>query len=148
MEITRHFTVTTTIVHKNKVLLHLHKSLGIWIPIGGHIDRDELPEEAAVREAREEAGLKITLYNADRKVVVKDVRQLIAPAHLMLHNINAFHQHIDFAYYATVKTFELNPHKGETRKLKWFTEKELKKEKMPDNARIQALEALELLGTR
>lgn len=146
MEITRHFTVTTTIVHKNKVLLHFHKSLGIWIPIGGHIDRDELPEEAAVREAKEEAGLAIALYNADKKVGVRDVRQLIVPVHIMLHNINDFHQHIDFAYYAKAETFELNPAKGETEKLRWFTKKELEKEKMPDNAKIQALEALELLG--
>jgi 8-oxo-dGTP diphosphatase len=129
MEITRHFTVTTTIVHKDKVLLHFHKSLRIWIPIGGHIDRDELPEEAALREAKEEAGLDISLCNLEKKVGVKDVKQLIRPAHIMLHDINAFHQHIDFAFYATTDTFVLKPSEGETNNLKWFTETEIKKKK-------------------
>jgi 8-oxo-dGTP pyrophosphatase MutT (NUDIX family) len=148
MEITRHFTVTTTIVHKNRVLLHFHKSLGIWIPIGGHIDRDELPEEAAIREAKEEAGLNIKLHNPDKEVGVKDVKQLIKPAHIMLHNINDFHQHIDFAFYAIADTFDLKPADGETNNLKWFAKEEIEKEKMPDNARIQALEALRILGRK
>jgi len=148
MEITRHFTVTTTIIHKNKALLHFHKSLGIWIPIGGHIDRDELPEEAAIREAKEEAGLDVSLYNPDKEVGVKDVKQLAMPMHIMLHNINDFHQHIDFAFYATADTFNLEPAGGESDKLKWFTKEEIEKEKMPDNARIQALEALQLLDVK
>ncbi|MDD5489415.1 MAG: NUDIX domain-containing protein [Candidatus Moranbacteria bacterium] len=147
MEITRHFTVTTTIVCKNKVLLHFHKSLNIWIPIGGHIDRDELPEEAAVREAKEEAGLVISLYNSDKEVGVKDVRQLIMPMHVMLHDINKFHQHIDFSFYATADTFDLKPADGETNNLKWFLKEEIEKEKMPDNAKILALEALRILGS-
>ncbi|MDD5489872.1 MAG: NUDIX domain-containing protein [Candidatus Moranbacteria bacterium] len=147
MEITRHFTVTTTIVCKNKVLLHFHKSLNIWIPIGGHIDRDELPEEAAVREAKEEAGLVISLYNPDKKVGVKDVKQLIMPMHIMLHDINKFHQHIDFSFYATADTLDLKPADGETNNLKWFLKEEIEKEKMPDNAKILALEALRILGS-
>lgn len=148
MEITRHFTVTTTIIHKNKVLLHFHKSLKKWLPIGGHIDRDELPEEAAIREAKEEAGLDIQLYDPDKKIEVKDVRQLKMPMHIMLHNINAFHQHIDLAYYATTETFNLEPEKGETKNLRWFTKDEIEKEKMPDNAKLQALEALDVLGDK
>lgn len=148
MEITRHFTVTTTIVCKDKVLLHYHKSLKIWIPIGGHVDRDELPEEAAKREAKEEAGLNIQLYDPDKKVGVKDARQLKMPAHMMLHNINAFHQHIDFSFYATADTFNLDPMDGETNDLKWFSKEEIEKEDMPDNARILTLEALKILGEK
>ena len=63
MEITRHFTATVLIVHDNKVLLHRHKTRGALLPVGGHVDRDELPQDAAVREAREEAGLEIVLHN-------------------------------------------------------------------------------------
>jgi len=76
MEITRHFTATTFIIHKEKVLLHLHKKLGIWLPVGGHIDRDELPEEAAIREAQEETGLIVRLYNPDNQINANDVQQL------------------------------------------------------------------------
>ncbi|WP_202710979.1 hypothetical protein [Sporosalibacterium faouarense] len=32
----RHFTVSVFIVHKNKVLLHLHKKAKKMLPLGGH----------------------------------------------------------------------------------------------------------------
>ena len=108
MEITRHFTATTIIVHKQKALLHLHKKLGIWIPVGGHIDRDELPEEAAVREIQEEAGLSVELYNPDKQIEMGDTKQLFRPMHILLENINKFHQHIDFIYYAKANTFKVS----------------------------------------
>jgi pimeloyl-ACP methyl ester carboxylesterase len=34
----RHFTVAVFVVWEGKVLLHLHRMLGIWLPPGGHID--------------------------------------------------------------------------------------------------------------
>ncbi len=49
------FTASVYIVFKNKVLLHKHKKLGIWLQPGGHIELDEDPNEAALREAKEEA---------------------------------------------------------------------------------------------
>ncbi len=146
MEITRHFTVTATIIHKNKVLLHFHKSLKKWLPIGGHIDRDELPEVAAVREAEEESGLDIVLYNPDEKIKLKKSKQLVRPAMITLHNINLHHQHIDFAYFATIKKAELNPKSGEAKNLRWFSKKEIEDLKMPDDAKARALEALRILG--
>ena len=57
--ITRDFTVAVFVVHSNHVLLHPHKKLGLWLPPGGHIDAPELPDDAAVREVREEAGIDI-----------------------------------------------------------------------------------------
>lgn len=59
----RHFTVSVFIVCKDKVLLHLHKKAKKMLPLGGHIEVNELPEEACIREAKEEAGLNVTLYN-------------------------------------------------------------------------------------
>jgi len=146
MEITRHFTATTIIVHKNKALLHLHKKLGIWIPVGGHIDRDELPQEAALREIKEETGLEVSLYNPDKKIEMGNVGQLFRPMHILLENINQFHQHIDFIYYATANTFEVNPQDGEANNLKWFTPDEIKNLKgAPENAKVLSLEAINLL---
>jgi ADP-ribose pyrophosphatase YjhB (NUDIX family) len=148
MEITRHFTATTIIVYKNKALLHLHKKLGIWIPVGGHIDRDELPQTAALREIKEESGLDVNLYNPDKQMEMGDVKQLFRPMHILLEDINQFHQHIDFIYYATTDTDVLSPHNGETTNLRWFTSGEIKTlEGVPANARILSLEAIDLLGT-
>jgi 8-oxo-dGTP pyrophosphatase MutT (NUDIX family) len=148
MEITKHFTATTYIVYKNKVLLHLHKKLGIWIPVGGHIDRDELPQEAALREAKEEAGLDIKLYNPDKQMDLGEVKQLLRPMHVLLENINQFHQHIDSVYYATSESDVLNPQNGETTNLKWFDAEEVKNlEGASGNTKPISLEALELLKT-
>ena len=52
---------TTFVVHQDKTLLHLHRSLKMWLPPGGHIDRDELPHIAALREVKEETGLDIEI---------------------------------------------------------------------------------------
>ena len=98
MEVTRHFTATTIIVYDGKALLHLHKKLKLWLPVGGHIDRDELPEEAAVREVKEESGLDVTLFQSDMLIDFKEAKQLNRPQHILLENINPYHQHIDFIY--------------------------------------------------
>ena len=150
MEITRHFTATTFVVYKDKVLLHQHKRCGLWLPAGGHIERDELPEEAAVREVKEETGLDIMLYNPDGLLFLADDEacQLHRPMHLMLENINPYHQHIDFIYYATAVTNDLNPANGETDRLKWFDQNDLETTKMPTNVQVCAQEALALLGQK
>lgn len=144
MEITRHFTVTTTIVHKDKVLLHFHKKLKKWLPVGGHIDRDELPEEAATREAKEEAGIDIELYQTKERFEATEAKDLILPSHIMLQDINEYHQHIDFVFYATTKTFNLKPAKGETENLKWFSKEEIQTLDAPENVKMRALEALSI----
>jgi 8-oxo-dGTP pyrophosphatase MutT (NUDIX family) len=145
MEITRHFTSTVLIVHRNKVLLHRHKTRGALLPVGGHVDRDELPQEAALREAMEEAGLEITLHDADT-LRFGDVQVLVRPAHLLLVNMNPYHQHIDFIFYATAPTDQVQPLEDESAHLFWYSKEEVLNTPMPENVRGLALEALELLG--
>ena len=41
-------------VKRHKVLLHMHKKHNSLFPVGGHMNPDELPHEAAIREAYEE----------------------------------------------------------------------------------------------
>ena len=47
------FTVAIFVVHDEKILLIHHRKLDKWLPLGGHIELDEDPEQAALREARE-----------------------------------------------------------------------------------------------
>ena len=58
---TRDFTVAVFVVWQGCVLLHPHRKLGLWLPPGGHIEANELPDEAAVREVLEESGVRIVL---------------------------------------------------------------------------------------
>lgn len=97
--LTRDFTVATFVVHEAKVLLLLHKKLGMWLPPGGHIDPHELPDEAAVREVWEEAGLRVELV-ADGGVDVPNPRQLARPEGIQLERIRPGHEHIDLIYFA------------------------------------------------
>lgn len=149
MEVTRHFTASTFVVHHNQVLLLWHSKLHCWLPAGGHIERDELPEIAALREVKEETGLDVVLVNPETFTLpANDQAQLlIKPMHVLLENINPFHQHIDFIYYATTDTFALNPQIGETNKLQWFTAKMVEETRdMPLNVKVCAQEAIAFCG--
>ena len=95
----RHFTVAVFVVWEGKVLLHLHKKLGMWLPPGGHIEPGELPDDAAVREVYEETGLRVELVG-ERREDVDDPVQLHRPAGVQLENIGPGHQHIDLIYFA------------------------------------------------
>ncbi len=99
MDLTRDFTVAVFVVWKGKVLLHWHRKLGMWLPPGGHIENNELPDEAAVREVFEETGVRVELVGEKRKDVF-DPLQLVRPLGIQLENIAPGHQHIDLIYVA------------------------------------------------
>jgi 8-oxo-dGTP pyrophosphatase MutT (NUDIX family) len=46
---------------EGRVLLVREKGTGVWQTVGGAIDPGESPDEAALREAREETGLEVEL---------------------------------------------------------------------------------------
>lgn len=52
-----HITASGLVIEFDKVLLIRHPYLGLWIQPGGHIDDDETPESAAIRETQEETGV-------------------------------------------------------------------------------------------
>src|ERR687893_1950554 len=98
----RHFTVAVFVVWEGKVLLHLHRKLGMWLPPGGHIEPNELPDEAAVREVFEETGIAAVL-TGERALDLDDPaapRQLVRPEGIQLEQITPTHQHIDLVYFA------------------------------------------------
>lgn len=150
----RHFTVSIYIVRKDKVLLHLHKKAKKILPLGGHIELNELPEEACIREAQEESGLKITLYNSSNNQLgnsceLAGEKLLVNPMYTILGEVNPEHYHIDFVYYANANSFDIVPGDGESNLIKWYTKEDLKNaEDIQHNILTMANEALELLGER
>lgn len=94
------FTVAIFVIHDAKVLLILHRKLGKWLPLGGHIELDEDPEIAALREAKEESGLDVELLGERPPTTEPGTRALIAPRFLDIHRINATHEHIGMIYWA------------------------------------------------
>ncbi|MEF8779360.1 MAG: NUDIX domain-containing protein [Haloferacaceae archaeon] len=115
METTRHFVATLYVVNEGATALHRHPTLGLRLPPGGHIDRDELPHEAALREAREETGLDPTLVTTDPTYESETARTIPSPQHLLLEDINRHpdgsvgHQHVDHVFFARVDRREIDP---------------------------------------
>ena len=95
----RHFTVAVFVVWEGKVLLHFHRKLRMWLPPGGHIEENELPDDAALREVFEETGVDVELVG-ERREDISDPVQLYRPAGVQLENIGPGHQHIDLIYFA------------------------------------------------
>ncbi|MDQ3077121.1 MAG: NUDIX domain-containing protein [bacterium] len=141
------FVVEVFIVHENKVLLRLHDKYRIWLSIGGHIELDEDPNQAALREVKEEVGLTIQLLDTrSKELVEKSEGELIAPMFLKRHNINADHEHVVMTYFATADSDMIIP-ESETDQWKWVTKEDLKSMDLKPDIRIYAERALETLGT-
>lgn len=99
---TRDFTVAVFVVHDARILLHYHEKLKRWLPPGGHIEPNELPDEAAMREVMEETGVACILTGGTRMRYDDPSLpvQLVSPAGIQLEQIGPNHQHIDLIYFA------------------------------------------------
>ena len=78
------------IYYNDKVLLVHHKKLDLWLPVGGHIEPNETPDEALHREVKEEVGLRVELIGKGQ-VFSDDTKGLIPPNYLNRHRISDTH---------------------------------------------------------
>ncbi len=119
------FTVAIFVVHKAKVLVIHHRNLNKWLPLGGHIELDEDPETAALREAKEESGLEVELLGERPPTTAPGTRALIAPRFLDIHQITDTHQHIGLIYWARPKNGKLALAAAEHHAIRWCSSQEL-----------------------
>ncbi|MBM3959726.1 MAG: NUDIX domain-containing protein [SAR202 cluster bacterium] len=98
----RHFTSTGYIAYRGRVLLHWHRKLQMWMPPGGHIEPNEDPVEAIIREAEEETGIRVTVWPTGRRFRFKYPAQVTTPLAILEEDIDdpvhGPHKHIDFIY--------------------------------------------------
>ncbi|MBI3109706.1 NUDIX domain-containing protein [Candidatus Daviesbacteria bacterium] len=132
----KHFAATAYIVSKIggefRVLLHKHKKLGIWIGVGGHVEKGENPKQAVLREAKEETDLEITLVN----------QFCIQEEKIPKYGKEAAHCHIDFIYFAFAKNPENIRMEEE---YGWFSLKELDKMDLREEAKHAAQNAIKIV---
>lgn len=121
------FTAEVFIVYDGKVLLRKHDKYGIWLSVGGHIELHEDPNQAAVREAQEEVGLDIELWDGTQRLKgeVQGNKQLIPPVSLNRHFVKEGHEHVSMIYFARSKNDEVKPERKEDT-WRWLTKEELK----------------------
>jgi 8-oxo-dGTP pyrophosphatase MutT (NUDIX family) len=119
------FTVAIFVVHEGKVVVIHHRNLDKWLPLGGHIELDEDPEQAALREAKEESGLDVELLGERPPTTSLGTRALIAPRFLDIHRISDTHEHIGMIYWARPKNGTLALAADEHHDIRWCSSEEL-----------------------
>ncbi len=121
----RHFNVTTYIYNPEdqKFLFILHKKLNKWLAPGGHINENENPETAALRETKEETGLDVQLIGQR----LPEQSDLIRPYGIQLNIISPNeHEHLDLIYLAHPNNHQktiLN--QKESNDIRWFSINEI-----------------------
>lgn len=144
------FTVEVFIVYKNKVLLRMHDKYHLWLSVGGHIELDEDPIEAAHREVKEEVGLDIKIPLSEEVPGDQNYKGLINPKYLGSHFVSDTHKHVTLVYFATSDTDKVvDPESDHERtETRWVTKEELKEMDLPNNILFYATKALEELGEK
>ena len=139
------FTVAIFVVHEGKVLLIHHRKLDRWLPLGGHIELDENPEQAALREAREESGLEVELLGERPPTTGPGTRALIGPRFLDIHRISGTHEHIGMIYWARPRNGPVTLAEAEHHDIRWCSACELDglQPPMSDAVKWYCLKAIE-----
>lgn len=119
------FTIAVYIVHGEKVLLIHHKQLSKWLPIGGHIELDEDPEEALFREIQEECGLDVEIAGTKPELNESGTKSLLPPTYMNIHEIKPPHRHVGLIYFAKAKSDQASLAAAEHNEIRWFTAEEL-----------------------
>ena len=94
LQIHGHITASGLVIQNDKVLLIRHPYIGKYFQPGGHIDENETPLEAAIREVYEETGWKCSPHLTHQQILDIDI-------HLIPENkkkLEAAHWHIDLCY--------------------------------------------------
>lgn len=149
------WTTTVFIVHKNKVLLRMHEKYHTLLAVGGHIELNEDPIQAAVRECKEEVGLDIEIYdpNPTPPPMGPRERYLPVPQHMNIHYLpdssdRPPHQHIDLVYYATSNSDQVIPENDDDQWM-WLSAEEVRTHtELSERTKVYALGALAALSTK
>lgn len=144
----RDFVAGALVIKDGEVLLLDHAKHGIWLQPGGHIEEGETPDEAAVRETREETGLEVEVvdgYSPERDPGKEEhMEALPRPFDVNVHRIEEGHWHCDFVYLAEVVDEGEASHPEEHEGAEWFSREELEQlDRISEHLRGNAIRALE-----
>ncbi len=147
----RHFTVSGFVSVGGRTALHRHPRLGIWLPPGGHIEADEDPVQAVLREVLEECGLRVEIIPTGPRFLAEPPAHLPPPAKIGIYDIPKDgvlaepHQHIDFIYFTRpLGTDTLLPDDGHD--WTWFDATGLARPEIPADVRELGLAAIAAAG--
>lgn len=125
MNYNKSLTATVYIVNKNRVLLHKHKKYNTWFPVGGHLEEDELPHEAAIREAKEESGLQVTLFERQSDTFSIGLVTRVPRPVAIYNEGDRDENFLDFIYSAVTDEEVPRAGENESHSFRWFSQEEL-----------------------
>lgn len=132
------------IFFEEKVLLIYHKKYQMWLPVAGHIEVNESPDEALQREVQEEVNLSISFVQKNTLSLVGNIKENTAlPFSTNIH-VAGDHDHYCLYFVCTtnnISTFAVN---SEIKEAKWFSKEELIEADISLDIREQALLAFEI----
>lgn len=102
---------------EGRILLARHIDIRLFGTLGGAVDEDEVPADAAVREAREESGLEVELTGI--------LAAVGGPEFRITYPNGDQAAYVSTVYAARVTGGEARPDGEETDELRWFTREEL-----------------------
>ncbi len=156
----KHFTVTGFVVRGDRTLLLWHPLLKMWVPPGGHVEPNEDPQEALLREIREETGLEAQPIVDERRLGVPYPQEIAAPVTILIEDSaepGPPHKHVDLIYFCSAVGEPPEPRRDESH-LTWVDETQLRENEplpagdgvsaaVPEDVRLLALRAIEAART-
>ena len=137
-ELEKHFTASALIINNGRVLLVNHKKFGVWLYPGGHVEKNETPDQAVIREVKEETGLDVEILGEKDNTLADDrVSVLYNPYAVLCEPIGKNHYHNDLIYLCKVsgKKRKIKYDKDESDGIKFFSLEELDRIKLFPNFR-------------
>jgi len=119
----RHFTASAIVLDDHdRVLLVHHNKLGQWLYPGGHIDPNEDPAQAALREVAEETGIRANVIS-DQSFEHPAVRVVPPPFAILEMDVADAkagpHRHIDMVYVCHAPNSQPAPQLTEVADCRW-----------------------------
>lgn len=119
----RHATASAVVLDDaDRVLLILHNKVGQWLYPGGHVEPNEDPAQAVLREIREETGIEAEIVS-DPLPAFATVATLASP--LLITEVDVAdrtigaHRHIDHVYVCRAVGGALTPQLAEVGGCRW-----------------------------
>ncbi len=133
----------------DKVLLIYNRKLNKWLPVGGHIELNETPDSALIREIKEETNLDIDFFNKSSTGLIGNVKEdLAVPFCVNVHSVGD-HDHCALFYICNAVNKENLKINNEIKDFMWLNSEELRNHgQVQEDVKAQALKAFEILNSK